>query len=83
MKRPRVKLQAMAPTATDLDLVKSVFRVTIFNADAWLRTLSQMEVKQYTSYIMKNRNKDSVVSKTVEFIKEYKLLEDIWFCFDF
>ena len=79
LKRPVVKMFAMAAKPLDHDMVKACFGMTNINMGAWLKTLPKNTLKLYADYLEHNKHKDRVLLKTVECVKEVAALQDFYF----
>ena len=75
MKRPKVKVQSMAEQANDHEHIKKVFSIRAFNAEAWLKSLDKVALAHYTEFLEHNKNRDTVILKTVETIKEFVVVK--------
>ena len=51
LKRPKVKQASMVAKDSDIEMVKAVFKVTAFNAEAWLRSLSKENIAKYAGIL--------------------------------
>ena len=68
-------MNTMAVKPGDHDLVKTCFGLTVFNAEAWLQSLSKETVKLYCQFCNTHKHRDAVLRKTVDNIAEMKKLQ--------
>ena len=75
-KKRRLAPDEIAPRQNDDRDVLACFAVNRFNAEAWLATLGDDQLKLYKESIETNRSADRVVERTIEEIREYRELKD-------
>ena len=77
-KKRKCTISEMKPKPTDPKLVSDIFKVEVFNDEAWLETLPKETLNAYYKDLQKTKGFPAQVQVTVDYIREFKALKDFW-----